>query len=264
MFPLLFEIPVFGGIRIYTYGVLVAAGFLIGIFWTTHEAKIAGVPTDRILDLSFYVILAALVGSRILYILLDWQRYLSYPLDILKIWEGGLVFYGGLIGAILVSLYYLRKHQLSFLKVADLFMPGVALGHAVGRLGCFAAGCCYGREALDFPLAVRFPPDRYSLAPSGLPLYPTQLFEAATEFLIFAVLVLFRKKKRFDGRIFLIYIVLYSASRSVLETFRGDSVRGFLIPNLLSTSQFISGCLILFSVFFYIRLSSRQKQESPV
>jgi phosphatidylglycerol:prolipoprotein diacylglycerol transferase len=262
MFPLLFEIPVFGGIRIYTYGVLVALGFLIGIFWTVHEGKIAGVNPDRILDLSFYIILAALVGSRILYIFVDWQRYASHPLDILKIWEGGLVFYGGLIGAILVSIFYLRKYRLGFLKVADLFMPGVALGHGIGRLGCFAAGCCYGSEAEGFPLAITFPHHPYTLAPAGIPLYPTQLFESAAELLIFLFLVLLRKRKRFEGQIFLVYLALYSLSRAVLETFRGDSVRGFLIPEQLSTSQFISGGLVVFAIVLYWRLRARQKQGS--
>lgn len=261
MFPLLLEIPIFGGIRIYTYGVLVAAGFLAGILWTTREAKMAGVKPEMVLDLSFYIVLAALVGSRVLYLFIEWERYLTNPLDILKIWEGGLVFYGGLLGAFLISFYYFRKHRLSFLKISDLFMPGVALGHAIGRLGCFAAGCCYGREAPGSSLAVTFPVSRFSLAPAGVPILPSQLFEAAAELAIFLVLILIRKRKRlFDGQIFLTYIVLYSISRSILETFRGDSVRGFLIPELLSTSQFISICLIVTAILVYYRL---RHKESP-
>ena len=268
MFPLLFEVPVFGGVRIYTYGVLVALAFLAGIFWTTREAriaKIAGVDPDTILDLSFYIVLAALVGSRILYIFVDWQRYASHPLDVIKIWEGGLVFYGGLIGAILMSIVYLKKHRLSFLKVADLFMPGVALGHAFGRLGCFAAGCCYGRVMPSGSFfSVTFPPNRFSLAPAGLPLFPSQPVESVAEFLIFLLLILLRRKKRFEGQIFLVYITLYGISRSILETFRGDSIRGFIIPNLLSTSQLISGCLILIVGVLYFRLRRRTVEGRSV
>ncbi len=261
MFPLLFEIPIFGGIRIYTYGVLVAVGFVLGIFWTTREAKKAGVRPDFVLDLSFYIIIAALVGSRILYIIIDWRRYAAHPIDVLKIWEGGLVFYGGLIGAMLMSLYTIRRHRLSFLKVADLFMPGVALGHAIGRLGCFASGCCYGRETTGF-LSVVFPPNRYSLAPAGVSLYPSQLFESLAAFLIFILLTLVRRKKGFDGQIFLVYLVLYSVSRSILETFRGDSVRGFIIPHWLSTSQFVSIALIVVAGAIYYH-RRRQNREAP-
>ncbi|MBI3541351.1 MAG: prolipoprotein diacylglyceryl transferase [Deltaproteobacteria bacterium] len=265
MYPLLFEIPLFGGIRIYTYGVLVALGFLGGIAWTVREAKRAGVDSDRILDLCFYIVLSALVGSRILYVIVDWQRYLSNPLEVLKIWEGGLVFYGGLIGAILMSLYYLRKHKMSFLKVADLFVPGIALGHAIGRLACFAAGCCYGRPvALGSFFSVIFPHRPYSLAPAGIPLFPSQLFESVAEFLIFLFLVFLGRRKKqnvegatrapmIDGQLFSVYLMLYGVSRMVLEVFRGDSIRGYLIPQVLTTSQFISGILVVIGVVLYRR-----------
>lgn len=261
MYPLLFEIPILGGLRIYTYGVLVAAAFLVGILWTVREAKKAGVGPDLVMDLSFYIILAALIGSRVLYILIDWKRYATMPLDVFKIWEGGLVFYGGLIGAMLVSLYYFRKHRLSFLKMADLFMPGVALAHTLGRLGCFAAGCCYGREAPGFLLSITFPKTPFSLAPAGAPLFPSQLVESAVELLIFFVLISFRRRKRFDGQIFLIYLALYGISRSVLEIFRGDSARGYVIPDWLSTSQLISGLLVTASLVIYFRLRRKRTPE---
>lgn len=262
MFPLLFEIPILGGIRIYTYGVLVAISFVAGIFWSNHEAKLEGVSTNFIMDLAFYLVLSGLIGGRLLYIIVDWQRYAEHLLDVFKIWEGGLVFYGGLIAALLTGLCYVRKKKLGFLRGADIFMPGLALGHAIGRLGCFAAGCCYGREAAHFPLSVTFPMNRYSLAPAGIPLLPSQLFEVVAELLIFALLILVRRHKRFEGQIFLIYIVLYSLSRSYLETLRGDSVRGFLIPHVLSTSQFISGCLILVAIFVYVHLRKKSGRIS--
>lgn len=262
MFPLLFEIPIFGGVKIYTYGVLVALGFVAGIWWTTREAKLAGIKSDFVLDLAFYIIIAALVGSRILYIFIDWRRYVENPLDVIKIWEGGLVFYGGLIGAAVVSLYYIRKRRQSFLKVADIFMPGVALGHTIGRLGCFAAGCCYGRPAdPNAWWAVVFPSNPFSLAPVGTPLVPSQLLEAGTEFLIFLLLIFFRRRKKFDGEVFLLYLVFYSVSRSVLETLRGDSVRGYLIPGLLSTSQFISIGLVILAGIIYYSLHKRSRRK---
>ncbi len=257
MYPLLFEIPVLGGIKIYTYGVLVALAFVAGTLWTVREGKLAGIRSDFILDLVFYIILAAMIGSRILYVLVDWKRYVANPIDVLKIWEGGLVFYGGLIGALLVSFTYIRKKGFAFLKIADLFVPGVALGHAIGRLGCFAAGCCYGRAAIGFLFAVIFPSTPYSLAPTGTPLYPSQLFESVAEFGIFLLLVFLRRKKKFQGQIFLFYVALYGVVRIVLESFRGDSIRGFLIPNWLSTSQFISLGFVVFAMVFYRVLKRR-------
>lgn len=257
MHPLLFEIPLFGGIRIYAYGVLVAAAFVTGVYWTVHEAKVAKVKPELILDLSFYIILSALAGSRILYILVDWQRYVEHPFDILKIWEGGLVFYGGLIAAIITSIVYLRRHNLRFLKVADLFVPGVALGHSIGRLGCFAAGCCYGREEPHFLLSIKFPHIPYSLAPAGVSLFPSQLAESLAAFLIFLLLIAFRRRKKFEGQIFLIYLLVYSMARSILEIFRGDSIRGYIVPDRVTTSQFISGIFVLIVLVIYYWLRKR-------
>lgn len=261
MHPVLIEIH---GFRIYTYGILIAAAFLSGILWTAREARRVGIPKEKIFDLSFYIILAALVGSRLFYVFVDAPRYLRNPLEILKIWEGGLVFYGGLIGAILASLLYMKKQGMRFLPVADLFTPGIALGHAIGRLGCLAAGCCHGRPAPAAPAApglswaITFPPLPYSLAPAGIPLYPTQLMESATELTIFLLLLLLGRRKRFEGQILFAYLMLYSATRSVLEIFRGDLARGFVIPPWLSTSQFISLLLFVAAAVFYWRQKKRR------
>ncbi len=252
MFPVLLEIPIFGGIRIYTYGVLVALAFVSAIGWTTREARLAHIKKDFVLDLAFYIVLAALAGARVLYILVDWERYVAHPAEILKVWEGGLVFYGGLLGSIAVSFYYIRKHGYRFFQIADVFMPAVALGHAIGRLGCFAAGCCYGREAGDFPLAVVFPLNHFSLAPAGIPLLPSQLFESATALVIFGILIFIRRHKKFEGQIFISYLILYGIARSLLELTRGDSIRGYIVPGILTTSQGISGLLILAAITVYL------------
>lgn len=267
MFPLLFEIPIFGGLKIYTYGVLYALGVVAAILVTVREAKRCGIRSDFILDLTFYIILGNLIGARVLYIITEWRRYLTDPLGVFKIWEGGLVFYGGLFGAVMVGFFYIRRHRQNFLQIGDLYMPGLALGHGIGRLGCFAAGCCYGREApgslISSGLAVVFPSNPLSLAPAGVPLFPTQLAEAAVLFLISGFLLLLLRKKKFDGQVLLVYLVLYSVARGILEIYRGDSVRGFLIPNVLSTSQFISGLLIILAIVVYLRLKHRTGRLSP-
>ncbi|MDO8644631.1 MAG: prolipoprotein diacylglyceryl transferase [bacterium] len=255
MLPILFTIPLLGGIPIYTYGVLVAIGFLVGISWTGHEAKKAGVNPDFIIDLAFYVVVAGIVGSRILYILVGWEHYLASPLEIFMIWKGGLVFYGGLIGAILMTWFYSRYKKQRFLLSADLLIPGVALGHVFGRLGCFAAGCCYGKPVLGAPFwALRFPEITTTLAPTGIDLYPSQLMESASNLVLFILLVLIRKRKKFEGQIILSYVVLYGVARSTLELFRGDKIRGFVIADILSTSQTISLLMILGALVLYWKL----------
>ncbi len=260
MHPVLIEIPLFGGIRIYTYGVLVALGFLAGIAWTIHEGKKKGIPKDLVLDLSFYIVLSALVGSRILYILFNWERYLTEPLAALKLWEGGLIFFGGLIGAVLASYLFLKKRGVPFLTAADLFAPGISLGHAIGRLGCLAAGCCHGREAPTFPLAITFQDLPYCLAPSGTALYPTQLMEAAASFLIFLSLAGLAKMQRFSGQIFWTYLFLYGIVRAGLEPFRAEAARNFSFGPLLSNSQWISIIISLTALILYFR----QRKGEPL
>ncbi len=253
MYPVLFTIPLMGGLKLHSYGLMVALGFLVGIFWVGREAKRVGMPADKLMDLAFYIIVSAIVGSRLLYVLIEDPQILwTQPLDFFKVWEGGLVFYGGLIGAVATSAWYMKRHQLNFWKVADIFMPGVAIGHAIGRLGCFAAGCCYGRP-VDHPAwwAVIYPTEGEGLAPGGTPLFPTQLMESGAELAIFLILVYYSRKKKFDGQILLMYLILYSIIRIVLEFFRGDFVRGFIVGGV-STSQFVSIFLILAAIGCWI------------
>ena len=227
----------FGPLTIHTYGVLVAAGFLLGLALAVKQAKKEGIPQERIIDIGFYVLLAAIVGSRLFFVAVNAGHYLKHPLDIFKIWEGGLVFYGGLILALPAALWYIRKHHLDGWRITDIFAPSIAIGHAVGRIGCFAAGCCHGRLC-ELPWAVTFH-DPESLATTGIPLHPTQLYESAGEFLNFLILITLRRYQSFKGQLFWTYIFLYSVLRFVVEFFRGDEARGYLFGGI-SVSQGIS------------------------
>ncbi len=259
MYPVLFTIPIFTGLKLHTYGLMVALGFLVGIFWVGRESKRVGMPPEKLMDLAFYVIVAAIVGSRLLYMWVEEPDFWRHPLNFFKVWEGGLVFYGGLIGAVLVSIWFMHKHRLNFWKVADIFMPGVSLGHALGRLGCFAAGCCYGKSAPSGAWwAITFPEGGEGLAPGGIPLYPTQLMESAAEFCIFLILVYFTRKKKFDGQILLMYLILYSIVRMILEFFRGDLARGFVFGEV-STSQFVSVLLIFSAIICWVIRSRKAR-----
>lgn len=252
--------PLIGGLNLYTYGALVATAFLVAILWILHEAQVAGYDRNKVADLTFYLIVAAIVGSRLLYVLVELPHFISNPTAIFKIWEGGLVFYGGLLACIAVSWWYTRRQGWTLKGTADLFMPGVALGHAIGRLGCLMAGCCYGRAVSGDPWwGLIFPHLDASLAPAGIPLYPTQLMESGVELLLFGILIWRRRHKKFEGQVFLTYLILYAAARSVLEIFRGDTVRGFVIPDVLSTSQFISALVIIAAIIYYVTLRRRKE-----
>jgi phosphatidylglycerol:prolipoprotein diacylglycerol transferase len=247
MFPILFKI---GPITLHTYGLLVATGFLVGAMLMAYQAKKEGVDPQKALDLSFYVLIAAIAGSRILYVIVNYDDYINRPLDIFKIWEGGLVFYGGFIGAALFGFWYVKKEKLDSWHMADLAAPSIALGHAIGRWGCFASGSCYGRPT-DSWLGVTFT-NINSIAPLGVPLYPTQIFGSIMEFSIFLILIAVRPYQKFKGQLFIMWMMLYAAGRFVLEFFRGDD-RGFIIPETASTSQGIAVGVFAVSLFLLVR-----------
>jgi phosphatidylglycerol:prolipoprotein diacylglycerol transferase len=259
MHPVLFEIP-FASVKVHSYGLMVAVGFLAALAWIRYQSRRESLPTNRMLDFAFLMLLTALVGSRIAYALVEWNYFRQHPWDFFRVWEGGLIFYGGLIACIPVAWIFLRRHRLSFWKVSDVFMPGVALGHALGRIGCFLAGCCYGRTCdVNAWYALVFPNKPGSLAPPGVPLYPTQLMESAAEFLIFLVLAAKSRKKAFDGQILLLYLILYAILRYGIEFFRGDKERGFVIAGWLSTSQLLSLFLLIAAV---LALLYRRRRSS--
>ena len=254
MYPILFRL---GGLSVYSYGFFVALGFVAGVVLASLRSRKKGIPFERIVDLFFYSVLSAILGSRILFVLVNLDVYREKPLDVFKIWEGGLVFYGGLVLAIGVSLVYMKWHRLPIWKFADLFSPSIALGLFFGRIGCFFAGCCYGKgTSLFWGVTFR---DVNSLARLGVPLHPTQLYEAASSLAIFFFLDRLEGKKSFDGQVFWFFLLLYSAARFFIEILRDDP-RGFFFGEMLSTSQGIGILLAMISIFmlFYLRRVQRR------
>ncbi|MDD5450890.1 MAG: prolipoprotein diacylglyceryl transferase [Desulfovibrionales bacterium] len=247
MHPILFRI---GGLTIHTYGLFVAMGFMAGMALAVREARRAALDTEKISNLFFWIIISAIIGSRLLYVIAEAPGLIMSPFEIFKIWKGGLVFYGGVILAMAVTIFYIRHNKLPLWTTMDILAPPLALGLAFGRLGCFSAGCCYGRPA-DVPWAVTFTnPD--SLAPLYIPLHPTQLYEAGTALIIFAILMLTRRAKRFEGQMMWTFFFLYAVARFIIENYRGDP-RGAVWGDLLSTSQFISllSAVAALAGFFY-------------
>jgi len=233
---------------LHSYGVLVALAFLAGLWMATRLGKQAGLNADAVMNLGIYCALAAIVGAKLMMLLVDLPYYTEHPGEIFSFstLQAGGVFYGGLIGALLAAGWYLRKTRLPALVTADIFAPGIALGHGIGRLGCFSAGCCWGVEC-HLPWAVTFTnPVSNQLVgvPLGIPLHPTQLYESFAEFLIFGILYWRFARPHATGAIISLYLMLYSAARFVVEFFRFHE-QGNLWGGPLDTSQWISIALFL-------------------
>lgn len=251
MHPVLLK---FGKLSIHTYGFFIATGFIVGILLAKFEAKRLGEDQEKIMDLCFYILIASIVGARLFYVFTSHKMFLSDPLEILRVWNGGLVFYGGFIGALVTAVVYIKKKKISPWKTVDILTPSLALGYCIARLGCFSAGCCYGK-ASDLPWAVTFTnPD--SLAPLGIPLHPTQLYSSLINLLIFSFLWFFRSRKKFDGQLFWIYVLLYGVTRSFIEILRGD-FRGPPVFGMLSISQTIGGAMSVIAIAMLIFLGGR-------
>ncbi|HEX7798475.1 MAG TPA: prolipoprotein diacylglyceryl transferase [Vicinamibacterales bacterium] len=265
MHPVLFEwrVPFLGSVgpvTIYTYGVLLAAAYLGGLQLAMIRARRRGLDQTRVLDLGIYIIISALIGAKLLLVVTDYRSFFDNPRALLDLVRSGGVFYGGLIVAVTVALLYIRRVGLPLWTTCDVFAPGIALGHVVGRLGCFFAGCCWGKPT-SVPWAITFT-SPYAAAnvgtPLNIPLHPTQLYEAGAEALVLIVLLATESRgRRFPGRTFWLYMLMYAVSRYIIEIFRGDP-RGTVF--MFSTSQFISVILIPLALAMLVYLGRR---ESP-
>jgi phosphatidylglycerol:prolipoprotein diacylglycerol transferase len=246
VYPELFSI---GSVTLYTYGLLLAVSYLRGL------------NANRVLDLGIYIIIAALIGAKLLLLIVDIDQYWNDPRQLVSLVQSAGVFYGGLILAVTVAFWYILRHGLPLWTTCDVFAPAIALGHVTGRLGCLAAGCCYGRPT-DVPWAIVFtnPLAANQGTPLGIPLHPTQLYEAGAELVILVLLLATERRGRpFAGRTFWAYMFLYAVSRYVIEIYRGDP-RGAILG--FSTSQFISLVLAPLSLIMLTWLA-KTTPETP-
>jgi phosphatidylglycerol:prolipoprotein diacylglycerol transferase len=258
VFPRLFQIGSFG---VPTYGVLVAIGVLVGLWIGVRNCAKQGINSENAWDFGIALVLAGIVGAKVLYIILDWRNGHIYGQNLREIFtidtlQAGGVFSGGLIGAFAAAVWFLRKYHMPALATFDAFAPGLALGHAIGRVGCFAAGCCYGKPTNHF-WGVTFT-NPLAKAVVGTPLYqalePTQLFESAVELANFFILAWMFKHKKFDGQIAGTYLFLYGIARFFLEYLRDDPGRGSVFGGALSGTQLIAiGMVVAGGLIWYLR-----------
>jgi len=258
MHPLLGTIPTpWGDIPVYTYGVLVATGVLLGLWYARHYAPQAGIDPERVWNLGIYMVLIGLVTAKVWLLIVEGGYYSHHPHEILTLatLQSGGTFYGGLIGAFVVAALYTYFQRIPFLPLADCYSAGLPLGHAIGRLGCFAAGCCYGKPTW-LPWGVVFTNPRAAElvgTPLNIPLHPTQLYESAAEFMNFLILVFLAKKQRFAGELLATYMVLYGIERGLIEFVRGDPDRTLFLRGRFSLMQVVSLVLVLLGVWMWRR-----------
>lgn len=245
-----------GGISVHSYGVMIVIGIVVAYQVVIRGAKKIKIDTAVMDNLFICVLLSGFLGSRILYYITEFNLVLKHPGIIFDLSDGYVV-YGGIIGGILGGYLYCKKKQLPFIKLLDLAVPSMALAQGFGRIGCFLAGCCYGMTTTS-AIGVVFPSG--SLAPSGIPMIPTQLISSCFDFLLFFVLMAFAKHKKVDGQVGALYLILYSVGRFIIEFFRGDLIRGSV--GSLSTSQFISIFIVLFGIGIFILLQRKKSKEA--
>ena len=249
MHPIAFDL---GPFPIHWYGVLVALGFLAGLWTASRRGLSAGISAEKVLDIGPWLILGTILGARTFYVISYWrEQFAGEPwTEVFMVWKGGLVFYGGLVGATAAGIVYIRWKQLPLWKMADILAPSIALGYVFGRIGCLLNGCCYGR-ACSLPWAVRYPVGN-PLTPPTFPVHPTQVYDSLLNLALYAALAWLYRRKKFDGQIFALYLIGYALLRSFVELFRGDYplrqhyLGGWATPAHLVSFAILAAGLLLF------------------
>ena len=259
MHPELFSI---GNFTVHTYGFMIMIGAVLGfLYMSSSVKKDLGIEREKVQNLAILIILSAFVGGKLFFFLEDPSYYFGSLANMKKNFRTGFVFYGSLLFAIPITVWYFKKEKWPLWPMMDRLAITACLIHGMGRLGCFFAGCCHGVPT-DLPWRVTFSHPASQAQPLHTGLHPTQLYSAGLIFSILTVLLMFKRHKRFEGQLFFIYIILYAVGRGIIEIFRGDEERGYIIDNVLSHSQFISIIVILITIITYRKFKKKSKVNS--
>lgn len=265
MFPVLFSA---GWFTLHTYGLLVAIGYLTGIFVAQKAARRLGMNPDQIFNLAVYLAIGAIVGAKLFLVMQDWRFYLQYPRDLFSVdfLESGGIFYGGLIIALLVLIAYVYRHRLSWLAVGDAIAPGLALGEGIGRMGCYSAGCCWGKPSAISWFSTTFT-NPYSHATVGVPLnialYPTELISAAANIGIFLLVWRAVRGRRYTGEVVALYLFSYGVFRYSIDFLRYYSPQALLFHGLMTDAQLTSLFMIGIAIGIWVRQRAKARQTAP-
>jgi phosphatidylglycerol:prolipoprotein diacylglycerol transferase len=273
VFPILIDfgtrdLPFFGETHLFlpSYGFLFALGVVLAWVWFIRRARTLEVPDDRLFNLTFYSLLAGILGAKLLLIIIDWRSYLAHPIEILGTLRSAGVLVGGVVAGSITFVLYGRRQELPLWRLTDAISAPLILAQAVGRLGCFSAGCCWGAPVdPSHPLAVTFT-DPKAYEQTGVPLdiarLPTQLIEMGFDLLLAGLLtILWRRNLRPAGSVFWVYVLLYSLGRGVIEFWRDDRHRGLYFGDTVSTSQLFAVAGIVLAVTMLVR-GLRMRRQS--
>jgi phosphatidylglycerol:prolipoprotein diacylglycerol transferase len=256
--PIAFQI---GSFPIHWYGVMIALAFLAGLWTAVRRARRQNISAEQISDVTLWLMAGSIIGARIVYVATYWhEEFAGRPVqNIFAIWQGGLVFYGGLIGAAAAGFIYGFWKKLPVWKIADVLAPSIALGSFFGRIGCLLNGCCYG-TVCNLPWGIRFPNGSYAWEHQrgqnligendpALPVHPTEIYDALLNLSLYIFLAWLFRRKKFDGQILATYLICYAITRSITETFRGDYTElhyhlGLTPAQWISVPILISGLLL--------------------
>ncbi len=247
MHRVLFQI---GPFTLYSYGLFVAAGFLLSTFLILRDSEKFGISKDNIFDCLITILIGGLIGGRGLFVIINWEYYFYHPLKIFMFYEGGMAIQGGLVVATLSGAAVFRIKKIPFWRTSDLIAPYIALGQSVGRIGCFLNGCCYGR-VIEKGIGVTFPQEAVMRV-------PTQIYSSLALLAIFVILIEIRQKRPFDGYVFTMYLALYSVFRFFMDFLRGDNLA---VVSGMRLSQIISIGMLLCAIVIYVVLSSIDKHR---
>jgi len=243
---------------------MVAIGFIAGLWTASRRSTRYGIAADNVLDLGPWLIGGAIIGARILYVITFWrEQFASQPFwEIFMVQKGGLVYYGGLIGASLACVLYCRLKKLALWKMADVVAPSIALGYVFGRIGCLMNGCCYGR-ACSLPWAIRFPAGHqtHPVGSPATPVHPTEIYESLLSLCLYAGLAWLYRRKKFDGQVFATYLVFYAVLRSFVELFRGDYPIDQRVAGWATPAQMVSIVILLAGVGMFLMLPRPSLKE---
>ncbi|MGA2244925.1 MAG: prolipoprotein diacylglyceryl transferase [Verrucomicrobiota bacterium] len=252
MHPIAFYL---GTLPIRWYGIMMAAAFLAGLWTATRRARLANVSADVITDVTLWLMGGSIIGARVVYVTTYWkQEFAGGPFsEVFMIQHGGLVFYGGLLGASLAGIGYLWWKKLPIWKIADIVAPSIALGSVFGRIGCLLNGCCYGRQC-NLPWAIRFPPGHET---NGLPVHPTEIYDGLLNLLLYLGLAWLFRHRKFDGQIFALYLVGYAICRSIVECFRGDYPPDHIHAGYFTSAQLLGVPILMAGIAAWFLFSRR-------
>jgi phosphatidylglycerol:prolipoprotein diacylglycerol transferase len=247
-----------GPLTIHWYGILLAVGFLLGVWTAGRRGLKAGLSPAVLSDLTMWLLAGGILGARVLHVVTYWEQdFVGRPIsEVFAIWKGGLVFYGGLIGAALAGTVFAVWKKLPWLKTADVLAPSIALGSVFGRLGCLTTGCCYGGKC-EMPWAIRFPVEHQT---GGMPVHPTQLYDSFANLVLYVGLAWLYRRRKFDGQVFGVFLIAYAVLRSVVEIFRGDY--GELRAGGLTPAQLVSVIILVAGIALLV-VAKRRPGSTP-